>query len=389
MQRSPRHAIRLAALFTVFSACPTPVLAQSAPPAPADGQLQQEIASRDATIRDLLKRVEALEQKLNAANATAAASPTAASAAPAMAAAPAPAPAEADADVEAEAGGESGDRALEWALIREGGLLLAPWSLELEPGLSYAYRSTGTLFLAPDGTLIEAQNVLKRETLSSGLTTRLGLPWDTQLDLQIPYVIDDNRTVSFGPVQQKESESGLGDISIGLTKQLIRQKGWRPNLLASVLWKTTTGESALGPSPQSLSFVSLGSGFHAVQGALTAVKPQDPLVFFGTLSYTANLSDTKAGAEIDPGDAVGLKAGTILAANPDTSLRFALNLARIGETKRNGGTIPGSDYVSGLVELGISSVLSPKTLLDISAGIGLTNSSPDFVLSASLPVRLF
>lgn len=336
-------------------------------------QLQREIRARDAVIENLSKRLDRLEKGQAQTPATA----------PSTSVAHEP---------------EKAERALEWALIRERGLLLRPGSVELEPGLGYSYQAYNALQVINTGSgLALRPGTLKHETLGSSLELRVGLPWELQADIRVPYILSDRRSSISGTSAQTRNDSGLGDISLALTKQLLHEKGWRPNLLGTVLWKSKSGKAEFGSvtAPDGTASLSttnatfLGTGFNTIQAGLTAVKRQDPLVYFGTLSYAANLAGTQAGLDVNPGDALGLKFGTILAASPDSSLRFALNLTRSNESSVNGIKIPGSDNVNGLLEIGGSSVISRKTLLDVSAGIGLTSTSPDFIINVSLPIRLF
>lgn len=129
------------------------------------------------------------------------------------------------------------------------------------------------------------------------------------------------------------------------------------------------------------------SSFRTLQGALTVVKRRDPLVFYGTLSHAINYSRTINGLAIAPGNSTGLKIGSILAVSPDTSMRFSFELSRSGETSVNGAAVAGSNAVVGLFNTGFSFVLSPKALLGVEAGFGLTHNSPDFRLGVSLPIR--
>ena len=99
-----------------------------------------------------------------------------------------------------------------------------------------------------------------------------------------------------------ETNTGLGDVEIGLTKQLFEERIGRPGLLAGLSWKTSTGDVDENG-------VSLGSGGDALQGSLTAVKRLDPLVLFGSLSYTDNLDASIAGQTVEAGDLIGLKLG--------------------------------------------------------------------------------
>jgi hypothetical protein len=147
-----------------------------------------------------------------------------------------------------------------------------------------------------------------------------------------------------------------------------------------VNWRLPTGNFRLGEP-------SAGGGFHALQGALTLVKRQDPLVFFGTASYTSVLERRHSGADIDPGDSVGLKLGTILAASPRTSIRGGFELNRSGRTKINDVSRPGSDTAVATLQFGLATLLTRGTLLDIQLNIGVTPDAPDFALIVALPIR--
>ena len=128
-----------------------------------------------------------------------------------------------------------------------------------------------------------------------------------------------------------------------------------PDLLANVRFKTTTGVDSFNLNS---SQTALGTGFYAVQGNLTAAKSNDPVVFFGNLSYTANLNgthlvsandpnnpDLKIPGHFDPGDAVGFQLGSILALNPETSmtdrLGSALHAGDITERQGDSRVLPG------------------------------------------------
>jgi hypothetical protein len=344
-----------------------------APAVAADSQassveeLQQRIEERDAAIADLLRRVQTLERKL------AGSSTPDQTEKPAVQAAPAPtAPADPTAPAEEEI-----SRALERTLVREGALVLPRGSIELEPRFTYTYRGLDRVqIITSNGQQVVAEQDTKRDLMDFSFAFRLGLPWYSQLDVRIPYVLDQEETATARRFEREREESGLGDVEVGLIKQLFWERGWRPDLLTFVNWKSKTGGS------------SIGSGFHSIQGGLTAVKRRDPLAFFGTLSYTGNLSDSLRGNRIDPGDAVGFRFGTVFATSPDTSLRFGFEFSRAGKLESRGEKIPGSNSSLGLFELGLATIVYPRTLFDFRAAIGLTSDSPDFRLGVSLPFRL-
>lgn len=321
---------------------------------------------RDALIEDLRQRIDALEKRVNEPPPPPPAPPQAAPAKP-----PAQESAEKD----------ESSRALERALVREGGLVLPTGTFEVEPRLQYTYRGSDALGIVSIGGVAQvAEQDLKRNEVEASVGIRVGLPWSSQVELRLPYAwLHQNRAIG-GTQSESERTSGAGDVELGFDKQLRTERGSRPSLLASLNWKTATGRDELAR-------LSPGSGFHQLQAALTAVKRQDPLVFFGSLSYTVALERTRDGNKVDPGDALGLKAGALLAASPETSLRAGFELSRFGRTKISDIDAPGSDATVAMLELGFASLISRRTLFDLQLGIGLTPDAPDFRLRVSLPIR--
>lgn len=322
-------------------------------------ELQQQIAKRDAMILDLVGRVEALEARLpQAVAADQRVKQTGQPTGPSDSTPP---------------GDEETSRALERTLVLEGGLVLSPGSIEIEPRYTYTYRSLDALGLVTvNGEEVVAQQDVKRDTSDVSLDLRIGLPWTSQLDFRLPYTFDWQETATAASERRRRKRSGWGDIELGLTKQLLQERGWIPDVLTAVNWKSKTGES------------DIGTGFHEIQGALTAVKRRDPLAFFGTISHAWSLSRN----DVDLGNTVGLRFGTILATSPDTSLRFTLDMNRSARAKIDSRKIAGSDSVVSLFEFGLATNVFPRTLLDLTAGIGLTSDSPDFRLGVSLPFFL-
>lgn len=277
---------------------------------------------------------------------------------------------------------EAIERALERALVQTGALLLRPGTIEIEPSFSYVRReddAAGPLLRVDDESLAASGLTRRQNALQAALTLRLGLPFDAQLEVGVPYAYEDVSTVTraeFAPLaEQKRDGHGLGDVRLGLAKSLLREREWVPNLIGRVSWDSTTGQTDDG--------IVLGSGFHEITGALTATKRQDPLVFVGGLAYTGVLERNN----VDPGDQLNFVLGPVLAASPETSLRFLLNQIFAGRTAIAGDERPGSDQVSTSLILGASSVLTPRLLLDASAGLGLTDDAPDYSITVSLPIR--
>jgi hypothetical protein len=275
--------------------------------------------------------------------------------------------------------------ALNRVLVEAGGLLLPLWGAEVSPTFQYTHRgANGLLITEVDGMRRVLSQDVRRDSLEAALTARLGLPWDSQAEVRIPYVIDKEKVSMAGVEREEHKGNGLGDVEIALTHQLVRENGIVPDLLAEVRWRAPTGEDSFSADDDE---IAVGSGFHGISGALTAVKSYDPLVFFGSATYTANLADNKSGFKIDPGDSFGFTLGTVLAAGPGASLRLGISQTFTGEAEVEGEDIAGSDEVAGTFHVGASAALPWRTLLDFAVGIGITEDAPDLTLKLALPYR--
>ncbi len=280
-------------------------------------------------------------------------------------------------DVDAEAA----ERALERTLVAGGALLLTVGQAEFEPSFNYTRRENGVPALVDlGGDLVAQDQNVKRDEMTSTLAFRLGLPWDTQLELGVPYnVVYEQRTINLGAsgrFSEGDTGNAIGDVSVGIAKTVFREKGWRPDLVARITYDSNTGDKFDNGVP-------LNGGFNDLQGSLTAVKRQDPLAFVGTLAYQHSFEDDN----IQPGDEYTLSVGTILAVSPQTSLRFFLQQQYVDSVELNGRNVENSDQRLATAQIGLSTVMGRGVLFDIVGGIGLTDDSPDYFLGLSLPVR--
>ena len=312
---------------------------------PVSGQsveeLNRALVEKEAEVQALRSRIQLLERELSLRPASPPASPQ-----------------------DATADEQDLNRALERSLVREGGLVLPPKTFELEPNFVYSH-TTVTNF--------------QRDAFGPGLTLRAGLPWRSQLELALPYVVEHRRS---GGVSNHAG--GIGDLSLTVSHQLLGERPHIPGLIGGLSYQASTGRNTIF---ESAAPVSLGSGFNAVQAFLTAVKRVDPLVFFGTYTFSHNIAEEKAGVEVDPGNSHTLRFGTILATSPSTSLRAAFNVTFFDTTRYGGIPLSGTDETFGMLEFGGSVLLGERTALDVAVGAGVTRNAPDFRIGVALPIR--
>lgn len=250
--------------------------------------------------------------------------------------------------------------ALESALIRYGGAVLYPGTLEVEPELSYFYD--------------EADPGLRRDALSTALSLRYGLPYGMQVEVYLPYIVRDR-------VSGDDTASGIGDIRLALTKELARDREGSPALLVFGRWKTKTGDFESNPP--------LGFGQHSLQAGVTMTKRMDPALLFGSLSYTSYLGSAPLldGGRLDSGDVWGVRLGANLAATPSTSFYWGVAYDSSNADRLNDQRLELTDRTQGFLELGTTTTVGRGHFINIGVGIGITPAAPEFSITVSLPSR--
>lgn len=356
-------------------------------------ELQKELEQRDEIIMELLERVEALERRTGTSQGSSAEAADPQRDDPGRVSQDGRSTEAGqgelrpDAEAAERAPGTvvideaAAERALERSLTQAGALLLRPGWMEVEPSFSYARNEDATpTFVRDNGRTLSGQLERNVDTLTADLSVRLGLPWDAQLEVSGPYRwrrVDNVTRAGFSPVEASEQTgTGFGDLRVGMAKTLLREAVWRPDLIGRVTWDTDTGKERDDG-------IALGGGFNELRTSLTAIKRQDPVVFVGRLAH----EHTFESDNVRPGAITSGNLGGFIALSPQTSLRLLLSAARQQETRVSGATIDGSDRTVAVFSVGGSTLLGPGTLLNLSAGIGLTNDADDFSVTLSVPIR--
>jgi hypothetical protein len=343
-----------------------PALAQESV---TDEALREQLQTRDAVIIELQRRLEQLERRLEAEGLLTA-EPDPAEERP-VATTPRPQEGLAVDELAAE-------RALERTLVEEGALLLPAGQAEINPSVSFLHRDVKVPFAA-GGQVFESR--VKRDEFQFGLGANIGLPFDSQLELFLPYEVVRQDVSARGAGVPLDSEddwgNAVGDVSIGLAKTLVREDGgWLPDIVVRGIYDSNTGEESDGNVP-------LGDGFHELRGQIVALKRQDPLAFIGAFTYSYTFEDD----DVQPGQQFALSLGANLALSPETSLSVTLNQAWTDEVEIDGSSIGGSDQLASSFDFGGSAIIAPRTLLRVVSSIGLTDDAPDYGLRASVSYR--
>lgn len=279
--------------------------------------------------------------------------------------------------------------AFEQRLSKEGGMLLGQYQLIYEPSLSFAHSSYDKIVV--DGFTVYPVLVVgdivsekvRRDIITNNHSFRFGLGHDMQMDVVIPLGYQKEDSFRGDGEFKSKNTSGLGDISIGLSHQLIKSDSDWPDTVIAFNWKTTTGDDPY--REVSSDKLALGSGFNTYGVSVTSMANSDPIVLFGGYSLNYTEERSKDIGNVKPGISHGLNLGMALALNFDTSLSFNFQFSYTDKTKINGQKINGTNITTSTFAIGLSKAKGDSNAIDIDLGIGLTSDSPDFQLTVSLP----
>ncbi|PTQ89584.1 transporter [Agitococcus lubricus] len=240
--------------------------------------------------------------------------------------------------------------------------------------------------------------------------TRLRIQEDAQHsftnNIDVSYGLLDNLTLTGSlPLVYKmdtlagKETTGLGDISVGLR--------WQPVPLKRGLPTTTLFSSlslATGDSPYEINSVtdlSTGKGYYGLSAGLSMSKVTDPIVLFGSASFSIGnkLSDlnqsrgTRNLTSMDPGTSLGASLGFAYSLNYDVSMSasyqhsISTNSRFTFDTGTEIEVVEPATQVSGSLSFSLSLRTSPKRIVNVSLGYGLTEDSPDINLGFSMPLE--
>ncbi|HAX91485.1 MAG TPA: hypothetical protein DCY07_04665 [Rhodospirillaceae bacterium] len=298
-----------------------------------------------------------------------------------------------------------------------GGVLTPKGVLMYENSLEYV-NTTSNLFTFNGVQVAEVvfigvtnATTAKRQIAQDSNRLRLGLTDRWEADVRVPYVYRNDTTSETNTTTNTTDRTtlegnGLGDIDGGMSYQLNNGKeGW-PFLVANMRYKTNNADGPFDVPYDAESVATrlpTGTGFHSVEGSLTAIKVSDPAVLFANMGYVSNLSrdidktfgDTHV-MEVDPGDAINISGGMGFSINPETSFTLGYKHSYVFETTQTNervstGVITDteSDTASvGALLVGASYRFNPITSLNFNVEVGATREAPDVRVGLRVPVRL-
>jgi hypothetical protein len=295
--------------------------------------------------------------------------------------------------------------------------------LTLDWGISDTYYDRRQLqlsgFLALDAIFLGNINLgeTKSHQVMADLDARYGLTDRISFDVDVPYVYRHSNFIVGGAGGASSAlsdasgdSSAIGDVNFGLYYQFLKESGAWPDVVGSLRVKAPTGTSPFGiklvqVDPNNTSLVAptklpTGTGFWNVTAGVSVLKTYDPVVLFGSVSYTYNLARSFSDissvqgqtepAKVKLGDVIQWGAGVALAFSEkdSASVSYTMAIEPESETQAPGQgwqKVPGSETVAAAVNFGLNHVVNKHLTINGSVSIGLTPDAPNFVVGVRFP----
>lgn len=256
----------------------------------------------------------------------------------------------------------------------------------------YSYYANTALDLALDSssstiTRLRIENNAQH-ALTNSFTFQYGLFNNLTMTATLPFVSKINPPTA-------TTTTGLGDVGVGAR--------WEPFPIGVAPLPVTlfgslslpTGDSPYDINP--LTNLSTGSGYYSLGGGVSTRKYIDPIVLFATLSANYGMAvsglNQANGSRIltsfTPGYTTGIGFGFAYSLNYDVSLTISYQQSfNFGSEFRfdNGDVSHPTNSSSATLNSSLGIRVSPKTIVNVSLGFGLTPDSPNVLLGLSLPL---
>ncbi|RJG08574.1 transporter, partial [Pseudomonas cavernicola] len=198
-----------------------------------------------------------------------------------------------------------------------------------------------------------------------------------------------------------DTERDLNAYSLGDLSASLRWQPW-----ASVRGKPVTTLYATlglptGTSPYDINSdkdLSTGSGYYSIGGGANLSYVIDPVVLFGSLGYTYNvpvtdINQARGGRKlekVDPGSTLSFSMGFAYALSYDVSLSTSYQMAQTFKPTYTFAdtSFEGTEQTSSIMNFSLGLRTSPDYIVNINAGFGMTEDSPDVLLGVSMPLDI-
>jgi hypothetical protein len=295
--------------------------------------------------------------------------------------------------------------------------------LTMDWGISDTYYDRRQLqlsgFLALDAIFLGNINLgqTKSHQVMADLDTRYGLTDRMSVDVDVPYIYRHSDFIVGGAggaantlSDASVNSNAIGDVNFGLYYQFLKETNSMPDVVGSLRVKAPTGTSPFGIkvvqlTPDNTNLVApsklpTGTGFWNVTAGVSVLKTYDPVVLFGSVSYTYNIARSFADissvsgqtqpATVKLGDIVQFGGGVALAFSDkdSASISYTMAIEPASKTKSPGGDyvkVPGSETTAAVLNFGLNHVVNKHLTINGAVSVGMTPDAPNFVVGLRFP----
>jgi len=217
------------------------------------------------------------------------------------------------------------------------------------------------------------------------------------------YGVWDNLTFSvrLPLVAKYDTERDLNVYSLGDISTSLRWQPWTSVRGKPVTTLYATLGLPFGTSPYDINSdkdLATGSGYYSLGVGANLSYVVDPVVLFGSLGYTYNLPVTdidqaRGGRRlegVDPGSTLSFSMGFAYALSYDVSLSASYQMAHTLASTYDFAdeSIEGTEQTSAVMNFSLGLRTAPDYIVNVNAGFGMTEDSPDVLLGVSLPLDI-
>lgn len=255
--------------------------------------------------------------------------------------------------------------------LRTQTVLLKPCQWQFDVGLAYTIAESD--FPTIEGAVLTEARIRQR-LLVVPFEARYGLTSRIQLFASAPVGYSNTELTSVGFYDETTDTGGIGDMSFGLSAQLIPGSACRPELVGTLGVTAPTGDAALANTfltPEA----ALGEGFWGFTGNLLWVRNYDPVVVFYGVGANFRLDNEINGIDVDPGERFLYQFGVGFAVNRHVTLSTAFIGSYWVEDHFNGIKVPGG--IREPLRLRFAATIGKSCrLVEPFAEIGMTEDAP-------------
>ncbi|OQB54006.1 MAG: hypothetical protein BWX99_02285 [Deltaproteobacteria bacterium ADurb.Bin151] len=267
--------------------------------------------------------------------------------------------------------------------------LMQKGKFELEYSLRYEYTSSSELVAGEENTTLVHPRA--NHTVRNAIGLQYGLLDNLTITANLPFVFAYDKTGS----SSNKDVTDLGDLTIGLDYQPFKSGGIWPTTIF-----TLTGIIPTGRSPYKINRMTdlpTGNGVYAVAMNMNMSKSVDPAMIFGGVGMTYRFEPGGIDYNINGIVIDAVKPG--MSFNAVLGLAYSISYALSMNVQFQYAYYMGTDYLvtggetafvtpaysSANLIVGTGWRFSPKWMLSLSLGVGLTKNDPDFFFLARLP----